>query len=102
MLMIKEAHGIADSHFLSAQSAGGIVPDADIGAVEIDRDVGGMMTTQVVERECRGPSMERLPPTELDACLFEIQNEARQIALTGNNDGRSTIRILRSLLEALA
>lgn len=70
-------------------------------AIEIDRNVGGMLTTQVVERECRGPSMERLPPTELDACLFEIQNEARQIALTGNNDGRSTIRILRSLLEAL-
>lgn len=36
MLMIEKAHGIADSHFLSAQSAGGMVPDADIGAVEID------------------------------------------------------------------
>lgn len=36
LFMVEEAHGIADSHFLPAQPAGGIVADEHVSAIEID------------------------------------------------------------------
>lgn len=36
VLMVKEAHGIADARLLPAQATDRILPDAHVGAVEID------------------------------------------------------------------
>ncbi len=56
---------------------------------------------EVIRRECVNPRGGALEETELDACQFEVDREARDIAMSGAADGRDTIGALRALLTAL-
>lgn len=56
---------------------------------------------EVIRRECQGSLGQQLSQQDIDACQFEIEAEARDIALSGAVDGRNTIDTLRMLLTVL-
>lgn len=83
------------------QPLGMMLHNIGIGeAQEISRG-NRFVLTDIIRRECQGLNGQQLPQTELEACQFEIEAEARQLALTGAVDGRMTIDSLRVILTTL-
>lgn len=64
-------------------------------ALQIARGVPGVLE-EVMVRECAG-----MAGPGFEACTLEVQAEAQEKALTGAAAGEGTIRVLRSLLNAL-
>ena len=56
---------------------------------------------EVLSRECRDAGGRPLGGDELDACRFEIDHEALEMARSGAADGRESMATLRNLLMAL-
>jgi len=69
-------------------------------ALDIHNSVPGVLEG-VANRECQDFSGNLLQGPELDACLFELRHQAREMAITRTNDGRDTIQTLRALLISL-
>ncbi len=69
-------------------------------ATEISRGNTNMLA-EVLRRECVDQAGRTLPDLEIDACQFEVEQEARDIATNGSADGRETITALRALLTTL-
>ncbi len=64
-------------------------------ALQIARGIPGVME-EVVVRECAG-----MAGPGFEACAMELQAEVQEKAMTGAAAGEGTIRVLRSLLNAL-
>lgn len=75
----------------------------NIGVAEAQDIVrgNGFALVEVIRRECVNALGQILQDGELEACQFEVDREARDIASSGASDGRDTIRALRALLTAL-
>lgn len=69
-------------------------------ALDIHNGVPGALDS-VSYRECEDFSGRRLEGPELDACLFELRQQAREVAVTRTSHGRDTIETLRALLISL-
>lgn len=64
-------------------------------ALQIARSIPGVIE-EVIVRECAG-----MAGPGFEACTMEVQAEAQEKAMTGAAAGEGTIRVLRSLLNAL-
>ncbi len=64
-------------------------------ALQISRGIPGVLE-EVIVRECSG-----MAGPGFEACALEVQSEVQEKAMTGAAAGESTIRVLRSLLNAL-
>lgn len=69
-------------------------------ALDVRRDMPGALGN-LISRECRDWSGRLMDGIELDACSYEVEQEARRMATEGAADGRVSINTLETLLTTL-